>query len=230
MRKNGALSLSLWSEMQNDEIARWVVSTLKTKKISYASASRQLGLPLDAISKVVRGDRDLSASEMAQIAEMADADVPKRALETGLQPRYIRAVGEVAAGLWRDVDNEEFEQFDFVALVDARWPVGSVFGFVVKGESINKKASDGDRVVALMLDYAPRQFQTGDWVIVERVRHDLRERTVKQVMWGGDNGWELWPRSDDPRYQEPLLLGEHDNEAIHVVAFVLDFVSNGTRF
>jgi hypothetical protein len=230
MAKRDRAKLPTWVDMQKEEIAEWVKVTLKEAGISYAKASRALGLPPDAMSKVVRCERDLSATEMADIAKLADQKTPALVLATGLQPRYVRALGEVAAGLWRDVNAQEFEEFDFVALVDTRWPTGSVFGFVVRGESINKKAADGDRVVALLYDYAPRSLQNGDWVIVDRLRSDLRERTVKRAKWVDGMGWELWPHSDDSRYKEPLILGEHDGESVLVTAFVLDFVSTGTKF
>lgn len=210
-------------------MAVWTKKVVQAAGMSLAEASRRMGLPSDALSKVGRKDRDLTVIEMAQLAELTRAEFFNPLLEDGLRPRYVKVVGEVAAGLWRDVNRHHVEDNEFIALVDARWPKEAIFGWTVRGESINRKAADGDRVVGLMLEYAPRSIQTGDWVIVDRIKLDLCERTVKRAKRLDDGSWELWPDSFSPEFQEPLLLGEHDNEVVLVVAFVLDFVSTATK-
>lgn len=219
-----------WAQMQKDEVAEWVSRTLKAAGISYAKASRALGLPTDAISKVARGERDLSATEMAQIAEIAGGELPAATLETGPRPRYVPVVGEVAAGLWRDVSDFVDFNYSILSAIEARWPANSVCAYKVVGESINLRAGDGDHVIVLAHDQAPRCLQSGDWVVVERTRHDLRERTVKLAKQGAGGEWELWPQSTDPRHKDPILLGQHDGEIIELVGFVLEFVSKGVRF
>jgi len=219
-----------WAEMQKEEVAEWVTKTLKEAGISFAKASRALGLPPDAISKVARGARDLSATEMAQIADLAGGELPAIALESGPRPRYVPVVGEVAAGLWRDVNDFVDISHSILSAVDARWPAHSVCAYKVVGESINLKAGDGDHVIVLSHDQAPRCLRSGDWVVVERTRHDLRERTVKLAKQGPSGEWELWPHSTDPRYKEPVILGAHDGEVIELVGFVLEFVSKGVQF
>lgn len=219
-----------WAQMQKDEVAEWVIRTLKKAGISYAKASRSLGLPTDAISKVARGERDLSATEMAQIAELAGGELPATALETGPRPRYVPVLGEVAAGLWRDVGDFVDFNYSILSSIEARWPANSVCAYKVVGESINLRAGDGDHVIVLSRDQAPRGLQSGDWVVVERTRHDLRERTVKIAKMNSYGDWELWPQSSDPRFKDPILLGQHDGEIVEVVGFVLEFVSKGVRF
>jgi hypothetical protein len=130
------------------------------------------------------------------------------------------------------MDFVDFEPFEIPIPIDARWPEGAVKAWVVRGESINKKASDGDFVVTLDIDHAPRAFQHGDWVIAERTRFGLRELSVKQVQVFEGEIW-LAPDSTDSRFT-PLRLCHQDNvrvdEAVRVTAFVLEFVKFATRF
>jgi hypothetical protein len=83
------------------EIAAWVDRTLKSAGISYASASSQLGLPRDAISKVVNGARDLSAPELLRLGELVQqpwplSPLPDATSVDGSHARLIEA--RVAAG------------------------------------------------------------------------------------------------------------------------------------
>ncbi len=216
--------------MHSAEIITWVKSALDSAGISYAAASRKLGIPVDGISKVIRGTRDLTIEEMAALAEMTKTKVPVGNLATGPTPRYVNIVGEVAAGLWREVSSEQRDSQRLLALIDQRWPDEALFALTVVGESINERAADGDHVVCLAVEFAPRDLQSGDWVVVDRIRHDLRERTVKQARATNSGAWQLWPRSSHPDHKTPLRLGEHEGDRVEIVGYVLDFVSPGVRF
>jgi hypothetical protein len=74
-------------------------------------------------------------------------------------------------------------------------------------------------VDAIAIRYEPRE---GDWVIVERRRAQgaLVERTVKQVTLTQD-GIELWPRSHNPRWSQPIPIpGPIEDAAEAEVAIV----------
>ena len=96
------------------------------------------------------------------------------------------------------------------------------FGLQVRGTSINRQAKEGDILFCLDIS-AGWQPEDGNLVIVERRRDQdgNREVTAKRFRRRG-NRIELWPESDDPRWQEPIVLeGEPaDRETVHIIAHV----------
>jgi hypothetical protein len=77
----------------------------------------------------------------------------------------------------------------------------------VRGESMNKVLPDGclaHVVDAIALGYTPRHE---DLVVVvrRRAQGSFEERSIKQVALTPE-GPQLWPRSYDPRWTEPLSL------------------------
>lgn len=146
---------------------------------------------------------------------------------------YVRVIGEVAAGMWREVSYTDFEDYDIPVVVDPRWKPGDVFALVVRGNSINRQARDGSYVLCLQAYAAPRALDDGDWVVVERVRGDMIETTVKKAVRLSGKSFALRPDSDDPRFQDDIIFDESNCEAgdeINVRAFVLDFIRPATRF
>lgn len=50
--------------------------------------------------------------------------------------------------------------------------------------------------------------RVGDLVVVERRRGGglLRERTIKEVAFNARGKMELWPRSTNPKWSQPIVL------------------------
>jgi SOS-response transcriptional repressor LexA len=133
--------------------------------------------------------------------------------------------GEVAAGLWLEVGALDETTFDETPLrPDPRFPDDAQFALGVRGTSINRIAQPGD--LLLCLDYAmtgiePKQ---GSIVIVERRRAQagVREVTAKRIERKGSLVY-LHPDSDDPRWQEPIILDGkkvHEDEEVAIIAIV----------
>lgn len=207
------------------------------RPISQAELARQIGVRRDVITNILQGRRAMKSDEMVRIAKVLGIDPPKVAPATELTqsapadtPReidYVWVVGEVAAGVFRDMYVEDFEPYQTPIPADPRWPPDALRAYVVRGESINRQAHDGDLVIILDVAHAPRDPQTGDWVIAERTRGDLRETTVKRVK-KLDGDLYLCPDSTDERFQ-PIKVGTYDGEVVRVIGFVLNFVREGTR-
>ncbi|MEM1047475.1 MAG: helix-turn-helix domain-containing protein [Pseudomonadota bacterium] len=121
----------------------------------------------------------------------------------------VPVIGEVAAGIWLEVDVFDEPRFEPVpAVLDDRYPAESQFALIVRGPSINKTAEDGAILLCVSLD-SGLTINDGDLVIVERTRAQgaMVETTAKFVRRLKD-GYELWPHSTDPRYQEPIFISE----------------------
>jgi hypothetical protein len=200
--------------------------------------SRKLGIPVDGVSKVLAGRRDLSAEEMVAIERMSGVPAPKGAALSDTQPltppetprqiMRIKVVGEAAGGVWKEM-KLSFDEYELSYAKDPRWPDGAVNALRISGNSINRQARDGDYVVCLDIWAFPRELRDGDWVAVRRMRHDTAETTVKQLR-GAPGAWELWPDSTDPEFQKPVALaGDGIDDTTEVFAVVLDFIRPATR-
>lgn len=126
-----------------------------------------------------------------------------------MPPASLPVIGEVAAGRWLEADDHvDVPLYDPVPVQpDARWPVEAQFGLVVRGTSLNRVAIDGDILAcvdAITAGYSPRE---DDLVIVELLRNAglLRQLTAKRYMRQGTHV-ELWPDSDDERWQTPIII------------------------
>jgi SOS-response transcriptional repressor LexA len=220
------------------ETVEWLTELLGATGARRVDLARTLNVRKDTITNLLNGSRKLRSDEMLLlsktyrfplpvdgIAALTEADVNHISHRPVTR---LRILGTIAAGVWTEM--EQAEAVESVSyLIDPRWNAEDVFGLRVRGESINRKARDGDLVAVLKLEAAPRDFRDGDWVVVKRTRGGLHESTVKCVR-GKPGAWELWPSSDDPRHQEPILLSGDEDTTVEVVGFVIDFISPGTKF
>lgn len=211
-------------------IVEWLKTAMAEKGVSQSELARRIGAERVLINKILNSRRRVTADELIKISGALGVSPPLTLIKAPPQHRFLKVIGEVAAGAWKEVNYiSDFDSYEIPIILDPKWPEEAVYGLEVKGESINKQARDGDVVCVLRAQYAPRPFAPGDWVVVERVRGETRETTVKQVRSNG-RGWELWPDSTDPRYQDPIIMETDDTDSITVVGFVLNFVRQGTQF
>ena len=214
-------------------LATWLRNALIARNVSAAELIRRIkqtgmaGLTADKLSRVLSRERDLSYEEVATIAAILGATPPLFDVAVFAK---VRVIGEVQAGLWREPDHDGFQPYEIVfgGLPDMMSQADRFFGLVVRGDSINRTAPDGSVAICLAVEHAPRQYRINDWVVVERVRGDLTEQTVKRVGLI-DGKIMLMPDSHDPRFQ-PVAPGEGNPEIVRVAAFVLHFQHEATKF
>lgn len=98
----------------------------------------------------------------------------------------------------------------------------------VAGESMNRKFLPGTLLECVhFLDYNG-EITTGKFVICERKnRWGEHETTVKQLEVRPDGEHWLWPRSNEPEFQQPLRVPPHDewnedpDDEVRVVGVVI---------
>ena len=78
-------------------------------------------------------------------------------------------------------------------------------------------------MVCISTDQTALEPKEGDLVIVRRIRHQgaLIETTAKEIRKNGH--FELWPVSDDPKFQQPIIVPDDDTdhgEVIQIAAIV----------
>lgn len=141
----------------------------------------------------------------------------------------IRIVGRVAASVFVEQDTNQEAEMDLSNLPispfppDPLYPIRSQFDLVVQGTSIDRFARDGDRIRCVKLVESGLEWADGDLVVVERRRDGLLETTAKRI-WRKNGSVELWPDSDDMRWQTPIVLSAEStesNDSISITALVL---------
>lgn len=196
---------------------------------------------LDSLYKYVRGDVKQPRGEM--LKDIADAvGMNVIALQHGdvglpdhpsnvhrlMQSARVKTLGEVAANVFRDItvaDQTALEDKEESPLPpDPRFPPDAQYDLVIRGTSINRFAPDGYRLRVLDVRHTSHAAQDGDYVIVKRSRDagQMVETTAKRYRVRGTSA-ELWPDSDDDRWQSPLVYAEGSNDAdtVEIVGLVL---------
>jgi transcriptional regulator with XRE-family HTH domain len=161
-------------------------------------------------------------------SELMFGDTPNQAPTI----RYVKKLGKVQAGVWMEQDALECqaEPDTYPVPVDPRWPEDAVYILELKGSSINKLGADGSHILCLDYAAAPADsLQDGDPVVIERHKDGIFEVTAK-IARKGAKGWEFWPHSDDPKYQEPVIALSKGVERVIIKAYILEFLKAGKRF
>lgn len=143
----------------------------------------------------------------------------KKSAKLGMIP----VKGRVKAGDWQDIDSWGAGLMEDWVPSSSEYPLEWQYAFVVDGESLNKVARHGDRLICLDLGESGGGFDDGDLVIVERSRFSgqMKERTAKRAR-KTLAGFELWPESDDPAHQDAIpYVGNSESDSVVVVARVL---------
>lgn len=134
---------------------------------------------------------------------------------------YIPVAGKVAAGVWVEISmsgdrGSGFPRSDFPP--DPRFSLEAQYDIEVEGSSLDRVARPGERLRCVDVAKTRVAVNDGDLVIVTRTRKSELCETTARRLRRRDGHTELWPESDDPRWQEPLLLTEGGAGADEVVA------------
>lgn len=137
----------------------------------------------------------------------------------------VQVTGFVKGGVWQDMTElgGDDGMHEFVPS-SSDYPAEWQFALIVDGNSINRVANHGDRLVCLDLVKSRVDIQDGDLVIIERRRFggQMVQRTAKRVRQT-TRGYELWPDSTDPAHQETISYetDRPDEDSVIVTAKVL---------
>ena len=128
-------------------------------------------------------------------------------------------IGPVQAGAWLAIDETAQDEPPMMAVArDRRYPHARQWLREVRGDSMNaRNVYPGD--LAHIVDLAEAGINLNSGMIVEVTRSrdggGLHEITLKEVEIG-EGGIVLWPRSLNPRWKDPVRLGNDDGTDIEV--------------
>lgn len=140
-------------------------------------------------------------------------------LETGEETGGLRVIGIVAGGVWKE-GAATFRPYRVAVAPDPGYPATAQRLYRVEGNSVNRAVSDGEYVHTVDIIAADIAFEVGDIVIVRRTKHGTSEYTAKQAARVGQE-WVLRPLSDDPDWQEDIVLNGDEDTMIEVTDIVI---------
>lgn len=135
----------------------------------------------------------------------------------------LSVIARVAAGAFRYDDADVLEEgaIQVPAVPRRDIPVAAQYAVLVDGPSVNQRIPDGAFAICARYDSYPGGAQHGQLVHVVRERAGLHENTIKELRYTRD-GQELWPCSNDQRYQERITLDSGtDGEVVRIVGVVI---------
>lgn len=211
------------------QIRAWMNGVLTAKGWSAAQWAGAAGVAPSTIQRALKPSYAFvtSSRTLEKLASVAGVPPPVANDQvinlSQSQPRFLNVRYEAGAGVWREVGD--------VQAFDGTYPVSeepAYSGFPqwlerIVGDSMDRDYPEGSLahvVDAIAIGYAPRP---GDHVVLARYRNGGQEmeRTVKEVRIT-PKGPEFWPRSHNPRWNQPIQLFEngHDVADLHPVEVV----------
>lgn len=174
----------------------WIRDGLRQPGKTQVGLAKALGLDPSAVSRLVRGERELLANEIQKAAGYlgtAPPIVSQRIIES-VQTVPVRYV--VARGVWRERDTVPFRSLsNLPVVVDPRW------------SQIEQWAAQLDTttsyIICVTYSQARPMPRPDDLVLVERSRGDLIEHALYTVTLNGDGRWVLKAK-DAPSVEIPM--------------------------
>lgn len=156
----------------------------------------------------------MKIAEAAGVALPGSLSVPVR--QGPIQVGGLPLIGPVQAGAWLALDDSAQDEPEIIdATLDRRYPHAQQWLRVVRGDSMNARNIFEDDL-AHIVEWAGAGLHLNTGMIVEVTRFrdggGLREVTLKEAEVR-PGVTLLWPRSNNPRWQEPIRLnGDADND------------------
>ena len=166
---------------------------------------------------------------LSQLADLAGVSIKDLISDpdAGTEPHLVRYFvrGEVAAGVWTVAyEWAQDDWYPYSGGTHITAPEGTRFGMIARGASMDQVYPDGTVLDCISIDVFDGKIDSGQRVIVERVRADGEvEATVKEYMKADDGRVWLVPRSNSPQFQAPIALDDPDPDIaeIRIVAIVV---------
>lgn len=216
-----------------DDILAELFRQIEANEIAQVKVARHLGIAPARVTEMKKGTRQLKASEMQPLAELLGMVEPDPFAVVAIDAPYlIPNLGKVAQGVWLEqtTDDDSLAPVPYDRFRGDPLPT-DLFAVTPVGTSMNLRFPEGTRLICQRVPFGICGFKPGQYAIVSRSAHDLRELTCKRVEVDNDGNYWLYSESSDPRFAEPWLVGKpssdhHDDVEIAVEGLVIRAVQN----
>lgn len=188
-----------------DELRRQIDKRI-VKQVAIATA---LGITDSRVAEIRKGKRRIQPDEMPVLANLLGMTGRDVALSSSLNGvTRIPILGKVAAGVWLEQsltspDNDDYIDYD---KLDGDALTSGPFAVVTEGDSMNLAFPANAVLICRHIRDGFATIRDGDYVVVERENHDLREMTCKRIQIDAKGNFLLVSESTNPKYAEPIRV------------------------
>lgn len=202
----------------------------KALKLTQTELADKLGTDPSSISRWENDQQGITFENAAALASALEVTVQYLLtgedvipLGAGSPSRMLNVVGEVQAGVWREASEwEGDDQYPIAVIVPPQYRDLVMSAYVVKGSSMNVYYPSGSHVVVASTIANGLTPRHGNKVLVSRVNKDGQyEATLKEYVVDVTGNVWLWPRSNDPRYQDPIQYRDENTEEVTITGIVV---------
>lgn len=170
-------------------------------------------LPLDLAKKLadIFEERGVPKSETLALAGLTGELSNLALTENKDDNEWVEVRASVAAGVWKEQSEWPVSERYEVKFGPSRYPDAERFGLRMEGLSMNRTIPHGMDLECIRIMFSRYEPKPGDYVIVERLNHDLTETTCKRLDRDGDE-YVLRCESYEPEFQEEIRLGSISND------------------
>lgn len=212
----------------NSKLITAVQALMDEHKLTARGWSVKAGLQPDAVRNILRGlSEHPRINTLRALAEAVGEhpDTLQGLVPPERPPATAEVVGAVAAGVFRDaLEWDPDDRYQVPLIRDDRYPGVERFALEVRGPSMNLVYPHGSVVFCVKFFHIARDPIPGERVVVQRYAHDQVEATLKEFVVDQDKRRWLWPRSNDPQFQQPWPVprrGEKVKEKLEIWALVV---------
>jgi len=196
----------------------------KSRGLNQHEFAELLGVSQSTVSRWEKGTQEPEFDQIVALAELAGETPQQFAYgervneELTLRPVFV--MGAVQAGHWVEAVEWVSDEWYSVSLPPhPQFPNVKRYGLEVRGPSMNRVFPEGSVVECVRFEELGTDPQPGDYVVVERHRHDgFIEATVKKFVLHEGEPW-LMPESDHPAFQQPIR--PHDGQEDDVDSVII---------
>ncbi len=184
--------------------AETLKSLRKSRHWNQSDLADEIGVTQATVSRWEKGSEP-EQDNLIKLASIFGRSIDDLLGSNALElPFQIRVVGSVEAGAWREaIELPESDQYVIALPRPSASSADRAFGLTVRGTSMNKEYQEGDTLICVRLYDMHRDLRNGDHVIAVRKNGAEIEATCKELVIEDGKPW-LWPRSTDPRHQQPI--------------------------
>ncbi len=219
--------------LTHDQIRDELIRQAAAGDIVQSDVAKKLGIAPARVSEMIKGTRKVQPKEMPALAELLGMIPPQpqngRAVTSTAK---IKNLGKVAQGVWLEQTMEP-DPHDYVPYDRMAGDPGTedLFAVTPEGLSMNLEFTPGAMLICRRVPYGFQSIKSGDFVVVERANHELREMTCKQLVLDDEGVAWLHSKSDQPQFQQPIRVGRPDDDLhvdneIHVIGKVIRAVKS----
>lgn len=201
-----------------ESLGKRIAAARERLGIKPAQLAKMMGVSRAAVAQWETDETAPKADNLERLVQLLDLQLqaaPQEQMIFGSTGRSVSAmpvVGQVQASAWLEIDGETWEPTDHIPVMEnPLYRRARQFALKVIGTSMNRVVQPGDYVIVATWPDLGAELRDGELVVVRRERAMTYEVTLKRAKWNG-KGWELWPESTDPRYQEPIRMDDGDRE------------------